>query len=305
MNKIIPKLQKIGKNSAPLSVQINLTNRCINRCQMCRKYTWPQKDMDFKVLKEVVNDLIEMKVETIIFSGGEPLMYKKIIDILIYIKKRSNIKIMMISSGLSNFNIFAKAIPKLLDRMYFSVDAYEQDTYTKIRGKGNVDAVRNTVEYYKKYNPNTKIWITEQKDNVYEISKIIKWAKSFNIKYSIFPVHTYDNLKVEPDKKCDCEENKYCLYSYAFAMIHPDGDILSCCTLSADNALHTNIRKELILGNVYDKSFKEIWHSNKAKKIKKMIHDTRQPECAQCDRGTSANNVYNEYLEIKDKEVFL
>jgi len=302
MNKIIPKLHKINENSTPLCVQINLTNRCVNRCNSCRKYLWQPLDIDYRLLKKIVNELIEMKVETIIFSGGEVLLYRRFLDILKYIKENSNIETSMITSGLSDATINIMEIAKNVNRIYISLDSIDSEIYRKIRGRGDIEIVKSTTILFKKYNVNTKVWITKQRLNEKYIDDVKRWCDDNNIEYNIFPVHTYKDLMIEDDIKV---LSKYCMYSYGFCIIDASLEMYSCCKLPHDNDLFEERRQDLCLGNLKDKSFKEIWFSDGALKIKKIIHDARQPECVSCDRGHSVNEYYSYYIENKDKKVFL
>lgn len=66
----------------PLMLQISLTNRCIHQCVHCLKSSCAEgNDFDYDKLNDLINEVGEFCQE-IEFTGGEPLLYKNITNIL-------------------------------------------------------------------------------------------------------------------------------------------------------------------------------------------------------------------------------
>lgn len=64
-------------NVSPLSVDMNITDRCNFRCKMCRgineDYT-PKGEMDFNLIKGIIDAMKKSKVPYLTLGGGEPLL---------------------------------------------------------------------------------------------------------------------------------------------------------------------------------------------------------------------------------------
>lgn len=67
-------------------VKIELTNRCARNCKHCSSSATNSskniKELDFKDVKRIIYEAKEMNAETIVFTGGEPLMYERIPELI-------------------------------------------------------------------------------------------------------------------------------------------------------------------------------------------------------------------------------
>ena len=129
--------------TGPLSVQIDLTNKCNNNCIGCwcnspllgDKAMDPEtkkKELPFKLVKKLIDELDEMCVREIYLTGGgEPFMHSRIMDIIEYIKSKG------IGCDMStNFTLINKERTKRLDdlgvdHMNISMWAGTAKTYVK------------------------------------------------------------------------------------------------------------------------------------------------------------------------------
>ena len=72
---------------------ITLTRSCNLRCSFCyaKKTGYIDNDIiEYENLKKIVDFCSEAKVKYIVFTGGEPVLYPKLLDILKYIKSKSH-----------------------------------------------------------------------------------------------------------------------------------------------------------------------------------------------------------------------
>lgn len=79
-----------GMLSAPLDVHIALTRRCNLRCHGCyvEKEEGASADMPLPLAKSIIDRLSAMKVFTIAFGGGEPLLHQHLFGIARYARER-------------------------------------------------------------------------------------------------------------------------------------------------------------------------------------------------------------------------
>ena len=76
MSKLIGWEKEI-KDKNILSIQMNLLNKCTSKCKSCRKYTWPDDELDLETVKRTLTVLKkEFGLQSVVFSGGDPILYK-------------------------------------------------------------------------------------------------------------------------------------------------------------------------------------------------------------------------------------
>ena len=67
-------------------LKIELTNQCPRNCKHCSSSatcdTKKLKKLDFSDVKRMIKEAREMGVETVVFTGGEPLMYEQLADLV-------------------------------------------------------------------------------------------------------------------------------------------------------------------------------------------------------------------------------
>lgn len=89
---------------------------------------------------------------------------------------------------------------------------------------------------------------------------------------------------------------KFCFAPWEMAFINSRGDVLACCTLAS---LYENV-----LGNVREKSFKEIWFGKRMDQFRERIRkNILYEECKKClpEITESYNKVYKEMKRIRVK----
>ena len=133
---------------APFTIVVNPTMRCNIRCQGCYAYNYTKTgDMDPDVLRKVLREADEMGVRFITVSGGEPLLYKPLFDI---VKEFDNLTFMMYTNGKLIDEEMAGRIADA-GNLYpaISVEGFEEHTDAR-RGAGMHENVCNAMENLKR-----------------------------------------------------------------------------------------------------------------------------------------------------------
>ena len=129
--------------TGPLSVQIDLTNKCNNNCIGCwcnspllgDKAMDPEtkkKELPFELIKKLIDELDEMCVrEVYLTGGGEPFMHPKIMDIIEYIKSKGMGCDMSTNFTLINKERAEKLVGLGIDHMNISMWAGTAEIYVK------------------------------------------------------------------------------------------------------------------------------------------------------------------------------
>ena len=299
------------QNCNPINGQINITNRCINRCAYCLKHTFPQVELDINKIEEVINDCYVMGIKSIIISGGEPLIRDDIYNILKMINSYG-MSISLITSLAVKCDI--ARILEYVSRINVSYDADNEDVYKRTRGIGELHQVKaglkDISDMIKSYSTQFNVWTVLSKMNEDNIDDIKKFISSLNVvKHSIYGVKTWDKFKAERHIVKGTEGwGKDCWYTFINFIIDATGNVMTCCKLLHDNSDYKTINKNFILGNINEKRLFDIWedHISKAKRL--HIFNNRSYECSSCDRAVTINqelcNYENNRNDLK-KEIFL
>ncbi len=133
----------------PLSVDVNITDRCNFRCVMCRgadpNYE-PKPEMGFDMMRTIIDDMKEMHVPYLTLSGGEPaLRFDLIVETLEYARTR-DVRVGMVSNGslLGEREMTALAEAGL-HRIAFSLDGATPETHDRVRMQGSYAKVMDSL----------------------------------------------------------------------------------------------------------------------------------------------------------------
>ena len=130
-----------------------LTHECNLRCRFCyaKKAGYCKDDfIEFEGLKRIVDFCSVARIRYIVFTGGEPLLYPRLIDIVEYIRNRdNNIGIAIPTNGvlLSDIDLCQRLINAGVE--YFDISIKGRDSQEWLRQTGNdesekqIAAIRN------------------------------------------------------------------------------------------------------------------------------------------------------------------
>lgn len=190
---------KTNKIMSPVHVRIKPTNVCNHNCSYCA-YKNPSlqlgQDMVMRdhipkdKMIEIINDLKDMKVEAVTFSGGgEPLCYPFIKETLEKLFK-AKIKVGMLTNGSLLKGEVAKLLSKKATWVRVSMDGWDNESYKRFRGVPDYNNIINNLKRFK--------------DNggtcVLGVSLIIGRDNASSIYHMISNLHSIgvNNIKVSP-----------------------------------------------------------------------------------------------------------
>lgn len=292
------------RTTAPLSVQINIDNTCINSCAYCKKKTFPQVQMSLEKVLSLLKEFKDMGVQTVIFSGGEPFLHADLLTMLSAAKSHG-LGVSVITSGQVVPRNLSEYVENI-DKLNVSLDAVNASVFKRTRGNGDVDLVKDFIIRshklvdFKKQQLN--VWTVDSKLNHFHVAHVKKFvAKNApRARHEVFSVKTHKDFGAS-----DVELSfKECPYNFFFAIVDASGLVMSCCKLFHDNDDFATIKKDLILGNVSESSFREVWESYRAQQIRNKIFVTRFNECRGADRCVGVNSHFKEFCE-KSEKVYL
>ena len=275
--------QYLGERSCPTEVQLNITNRCVNRCRMCRKYEWDQIDMPLDSIKAICADLRTAGTERIILSGGEPLLHR---DIRAILELMEGFRTIVFTSGTVPLSV---EILEKIDEIQFSIDALDAELYRVIRGPGSIAIIKDNVRKARDAGCSATITTVLQRSNILHVPEIIDFCERERIPFVPSAVHSYDDLafydlstRVIPP---------ICMVPCRHCLIDPAGDVYVCCHHHEDNADYKSIDRSFILGNIFSSGFLNIWLSDRAVRVKRELIGHRASFCKGCYRYLAENDV--------------
>lgn len=303
LDSLSPGTDKID---APLHIRIKPTNRCNHNCSYCAyRVSNLQLGKDMSVrdeiprdkMMEILDDIIEMGVKAITFSGGgEPFSYKHLAEAARKLSA-SPVKFAALTNGSLLDGEAAEIFAHNATWIRVSMDGWDDASYSGYRGvaKGEFGKVLNNLKNFK--NKRGKCYlgvcIIVDKDNaphIHELAGKLTDAGVNSIKFAPCIVsnsgkenndyHTKITVRVKKEisrsirdfKEKGVEifdsyhgqlesfekEYRWCPYLQILPVIGADLNIYPC----QDKAYNLD---EGLIGSIKDKRFKDFWFSGKEK----------------------------------------
>jgi SynChlorMet cassette radical SAM/SPASM protein ScmE len=276
-------------------------------------------ELSTKELLELIDEFGLIKIFTVRISGGEPFLREDLLLIVDSLIKK-NVRISINTNAMFVNGSIVKTLLKYrerIDDIMVSIDGSRAEIHERLRGTG---VFERTIEGIKKLTDaglNVSAYTTVVKYNFHDIEEIIKLCKKIGISHvkfnELLPVgmghkhynelalnHQERKIVIQKLKKLSKKYNGFISGTYLqicemFSVKQPGNNNL---TLSGCGATLSNLTilpdgtvvpcdrmQDFVLGNVREKSIKEIWNFSPQLKIfrerfSKTINDIR--ECADC-----------------------
>ena len=340
-HKLFCKTEKIVRGDL-ISMQINLLNACPSRCKSCRRYEWPKDVLPYGKLKELI---IECKnhydLETIIFSGGDPICYPDL-EKAMQLCTDVGIKFSLISTLISHNEDRIKAIASMAERLHVSLDSVDRGRYAEIRGVDAFPTVEKNVAIIQDIRKMLgkqpiRFSMTVSKLNYKDAYDIYEFAKKYGCHLNFYYLHTWDDMKLDDEQRREFQEImekvlrdnessenpmmtnaadflkeevqvnnsnagcKRCRVSYIHCAVNADGSIFPCCKLFNENACYEDSIK-YACGNIFDGDIIKQLEKRKDGNYPLDVQECK--DCMPCYYEI-INPYVMEVLDNYDKKVFI
>ncbi len=263
-------------SNLPEQIAFSMTYLCNADCIMCpiKKYRELNNE-EIKFLSDEIFEkvILETKstVKDIIFSGGEPLLDKKLFKRVEFEKKnnpRTYLKFFTNGSLLHKNDFIRKIIESPLDDITVSLDATTKEEYEEVRKNLSFAQVINNIkelyELKQKVSPNKILRLSVLALKANEESHrdfFVKMRGHADI-LEITNPHNFAGFVDVDTKNAYTVKRKYpCYYLWSRMTVLPDGRVSIC---------GSDFLRENIVGNVNDMSVKEIWMSKTFEKAREL-----------------------------------
>jgi len=284
----------LSESDFPPEIWLENTNHCNATCVMCprEKQTRKKGIMKFDLYKKLINEISKNKnkVKRVhMHNFGEPLLDKKLPK-RIKLAKDAGIEhvYFVTNASLLNEKNCEELIDSGLDEFKISFYGIDKATYNSTMVDLDFETTLENVKIFFKVREKKKA--LKPKVIIQLIPQLIgdhnnnKWKKIFDsminkklgdkllsvIIHNFGDGRKYNNIQ-------DIEIHNVCTYPWRTMVVLQDGNISPCC-----HDFNGNVN----MGNIRFSSIKEIWNSNKYKKMRedfKSLNYDSYSTCSNCD----------------------
>ena len=275
----------------PIHIDFEVIDKCNQRCIMCPRNakTHPNvsyslntgKVLDYERFKDVIDEGVNKGLLSINLGAfAEPLLNKKVFEMIKYAHDKGVIDSRLITNGLLISSYIDEFFDYGLVNLYVSLDAFRDETYFEIRGKGfNIvkKNILNIIEEKKRRNailPIIRVSFIDMEINREEKDNFIEFWRD---KADHIDIQVYGDFNFPLSGKIDKSEAKKwsCIAPLKRVSVMSNGKILPCCNFFGIN---------IPIGNIYKNSIEEAWNSEKMHEIRSGILHDDLDNCSICQR---------------------
>ena len=287
----------------PFFISVEPADFCQLECPECPVGASKRKQgktIDFKTFTKTIDELKSTLFHLIFYFQGEPLLNKKLPEMIAY-AHQSGIFTSTSTNGQLLNSATAKALVQSgLDKIIVSVDGTNQKTYQKYRKGGQLELALEGItqlNYWKKKlksrTPFVEIQMVVFKTNEHQIAEMKILAKKLNVNRLVLKsaqlynfenghelltsIDKYARYKMLPNGKYVLKNKLHnrCFRLWSGAVVTTKGDVLPCC-FDKDTS-HS-------FGNIIDTDFNSIIQNSKANSFRISILTNRKQHemCRNC-----------------------
>ncbi len=278
---------------------VELTNKCNLRCKHCYGGFGfnNDKSLDVEQLKQVIHDASESGAYQLDLTGGEPMLYPHINELLEFAYKEGMLVRIFTNLTLLTEKSLNMLIKYGVKEIVTSLDSCYANAHDIFRGQnGCFDKTINAIKILKKKNMPVSVNTMIGNHNKDDIDTLVMFISELNVK-SVLDVivpegrgtelnenikdsakiikRIYDNYYKIIDKNAI---SVHCGIGNRFIYIKSDGNIYVCPSL---------IEEKYKMGNIYDYSTEKIWEKMK-NNFSFLDCSSKCKKCGNCKGGCRA-----------------
>lgn len=317
LNKLFPLL---GIDLYPPFIEIEPTTACHLKCVICEHTYWsePPRTMSFEEFKSIID---QFKLKWAGLTGiGSSFLNKDFLKMVRYLKQKSVIvEVIDTFNEPMNEKTLKELIEAQPDILFVSIYGGSNETYNEVCVGGNYSKVQENIRTFVRLKKELKTILPVlnfhfiiSKKNAHEISNFLEFVDSLKTEIGEVLLTTLlHNFGEVEDLAIDLTEDliqntekkaKELNITLAYNLsVHQDGKkppmteciewimpfifvtghVIPCCAKNEAN--RRDLQKTTSLGNIFEKSFKEIWYSEQYKKLRQMTQKGIAPQqCLNC-----------------------
>ncbi|KQV48760.1 hypothetical protein ASC95_22975 [Pelomonas sp. Root1217] len=152
-----------------------LTERCNSRCVSCDYWRHGRRDIDIQTVKGLLPGLRELGTETVLVSGGEPLLHPQWAEIAALLRGQGH-QLWLLTAGLALAK-HAAEVARWFDQVTVSLDGSTAASYAAIRGLDAFEAVCAGIRAAVHEGLDVGLRVTVQRGNAGELGDLVALAR--------------------------------------------------------------------------------------------------------------------------------
>lgn len=299
---------KFDAGEFPLNLDFEVTTRCNLACTFCTQPTLTDAqlgDMPWDLFVRVADECERYQTPAANFNGlGEPLLVRRLPEMIRYAKERGFIDVMFHTNGTIMTEAIAdRLIDSGLDRIIFSVDSPDKQTYEAMRLNANFDSVdRNVRMFADRRNtrmstvPIIRTTMIVTDDTVQQVPQFVsRWQPvsdqitlqdltwrtkqlgdgAWANKESSAIHASFDEIR---DAAIAHKVGFACPYLFQTAYAYWNADVIPCS--------NPNARTQMVMGDLHRQSMHDVWNGKPYQDLR-ALHATgrwhEHPVCRNCE----------------------
>ena len=289
------------RENIPYVAQIELTSKCNLKCRHCFMISDNGVELSSDEIMEIIDQLVDMGTFCIAFTGGEIFVREDLFEIARYARKKGFFLTFMTNGTLiTNENIeeIKKLKPIKFEISLYGATPEIHDYITQVEGsfERTVAAIRGLVEQ----GIEVTVKVLLMNLNIHESCDIKALCEQLNVHHRINPgIVPMKNGSLEPfqyDPSFEDMEMYLSAGDFELSYLLEKGEKdpvhrFNCkagkagCSISPTGIVYPCVVMPMGVGNLRERSFKEIWHTEPSSELKRLRNLTSADlsTCSKCD----------------------
>ncbi len=304
INRVFPVSRALGY---PYMVHISPSGLCDLRCDFCPAHDAAAKGkslLPFETFRRLIDEAGDYLIYVILWSWGEPFLNPDFGRMIAYARERNILTVT--SSNLNRLSAgqAGEIVEAGLDLLIVALDGTTDETHARYRRGGSatrvIENTRRLVEERRRRGsdkPFINLRMVVSRENEHQTDDFRALAAGLGVdmvSFKAFSTRQQGHLDPRVDERYAPDREAYRWYRYqrGFAVdkrparyrckfpwtkptLFPDGEVLVC---------EFDFRESHSLGNLNERSFREIWFGPEARRFRKAFHRDRDavPFCRDC-----------------------
>lgn len=315
------------KNFIPKILSIDVTNQCNSNCVYCRDiHNNKKRELSEKTILDIIKKTINQieSLEWLKISGGEPLLFGKLKELVIFCREKKLNTILQTNGRLLTKKIVGELKQAGLKKVQLSIDG-QRKIQDKLRGNGALNAVVKAAKNCKDVGLIFQFKCTISKINKNNLEKLFLLSQKLspeklNFRF-LLPIGKAkkNDLEIHPEERKEIIKKIYgfskrydievitgdpCSYLFISSLKNKKiKDYEGACNIGI-NSIHISSDGyykpcsmiDLILGDVLKENFWNIWennsflHKNRGRNFIKCKDCINKKKCGGCRSVAFANS---------------
>jgi len=270
----------------PSDYWLDIHRGCNLRCVMCpqSKGLKPRlMRMSLDMFQGVIDDVCETRPLVRLYMSGEPLLHEDLLEMIAYAAARHCQTAIHTNATLLAPEVSEKLLASSLNYLSFSFDGCSAAVYEQLRPPAKFECVESNIRHYLGLRrqggrgPHTAVEIIRMRETDRWLQDFVgRWTTDGIDEVRIAEYMTWHGLVEDRRVENAPPGAGYnpCAAPFNHGCILSDGTVVPCC-LDVDG--------EMPLGNVTEKSFREIWRGNDYRRLRLAILTGTFPSGCICD----------------------